>query len=196
MELQEQIQLQEKILEGTLQVFNQKGLKFTMDDLARQLGISKKTIYTVFRDKEEVFLAMVDYLFASIKQEEEKVVCDDTLSTLEKIRKILGVMPEGYKDVDFRQLYTLKDKFPKIYQKVEEHLETGWETTIALLEQGMAEGVVRPVRIPILKMMLEASLEQFFQRDVLVQNQISYQEALEEVVNILVDGICVQTLGR
>lgn len=185
------MELQEKILEGTLQVFNQKGLKFTMDDLARQLGISKKTIYTVFRDKEEVFLAMVDYLFASIKQEEEKVVHDDTLSTLEKIRKILGVMPEGYKDVDFRQLYTLKEKFPNIYQKVEEHLETGWETTIALLEQGMAEGVVRPVKIPILKMMLEASLEQFFQRDVLVQNQISYQEALEEVVDILVDGICV-----
>mgnify|MGYP000429396910 CR=1 FL=1 len=45
---------------------------------------------------------------------------------------------------------------------MEVRLETGWETTIALLEQGMQEGVIRPVRIPILKMMLEASLEQFF----------------------------------
>ena len=32
-------------------------------------------------------------------------------------------------------------------------------------------------------------LEQFFQRDILITNQISYNEALEEVVNILVDGI-------
>lgn len=33
------------------------------------------------------------------------------------------------------------------------------------------------------------NVEQFFQRDILITNQISYNEALEEVVNILVDGI-------
>ena len=47
----------------------------------------------------------------------------------------------------------------------------------------------RPIQIPILKTMMEATLEQFFQRDILITNQISYNEALEEVVNILVDGI-------
>lgn len=185
----EKMELRENILEGTLQVFNRKGLKFTMDDVASQLGISKKTIYTVFRDKEALFLAMVDDLFASIKESEQKVVNDSSLSTLEKIRKILGVLPEGYRDVDFRQLYLLKDKYPKIYKEVELHLETGWETTIALLEQGMEEGVIRPVKIPIVKMMLEASLEQFFQRDILIRNKISYAEALDEVVDILVDGM-------
>lgn len=76
-----------------------------------------------------------------------------------------------------------------IYEKVEERLENGWEATIGLLEQGMREGVVRPIRIPILKTMLEASLEQFFRRDTLVRNEISYQEALGEVVGILINGI-------
>ena len=41
----------------------------------------------------------------------------------------------------FRQLYQLKEKYPEIYHQVEVRLETGWETTIALLEQGMQEGV-------------------------------------------------------
>ena len=82
-----------------------------------------------------------------------------------------------------------KDKYPKIYKKVEQRLETGWETTIALIQQGIHEGTVRPIQIPILKTMMEATLEQFFQRDILITNQISYNEALEEVVNILVDGI-------
>ena len=45
-------ELKENIMQGTLQAFNQKGLKFTMDDIAKILGISKKTIYQVFRDKE------------------------------------------------------------------------------------------------------------------------------------------------
>ena len=60
-----------------------------------------------------------------------------------------------------------------------------------LLKKGMEEGVIRPVSIPIVKMMLEASVEQFFQRDVLISNQLSYKEALEEVVGILMDGIAV-----
>ena len=45
------MELRETILEGTIQAFNKKGLKFTMDDIAALLGISKKTIYTVFQDK-------------------------------------------------------------------------------------------------------------------------------------------------
>ncbi len=186
------MELRETILEGTVAVFNQKGLKFTMDDIAKQLGMSKKTIYTVFEDKESLLLDMVRYMFDSIKESEQKVLEDDGLSTLEKIRKILGVLPEGYSTVDFGQLYQLKEKYPKIYKKVEERLETGWEATIALIEQGIAEGVVRPIQIPIVKMMLEASVEQFFQRDILIRNQISYGDALEEVVNILVDGITAE----
>lgn len=185
------MELREMILEGTLEVFNRKGIKFTMDDIAKTLNISKKTIYTVFEDKNALFMDMVDYLFDFIKESEEQVLADDTLDTLEKIRKILGVMPESYKNVDFRQLYMLKDKYPAIYQKVEERLETGWESTISLLEQGIEEGVIRQVSIPLVKMMLEASLEQFFRRDILIRNDIGYVEALEMVVNILVDGIAV-----
>jgi len=183
------LELKETILEGTIQEFNKKGLKFTMDDIAGQLGMSKKTIYTVFRDKEALFLAMVDYLFDRIKESENEILQDDNLTTLEKIRRILCVIPESYQEVDFGQLYLLRGKYPAIYAKVEERLETGWENTIALLEQGMEEGVIRPVKIPILKMMLEAALEQFFQRDVLIQNKISYMEALQEVVDILMAGI-------
>lgn len=177
------------ILEGTLQAFRQKGLKFTMDDIAKLLGMSKKTIYTVFQDKEDLFLAMVDYLFDSIKECECQIVENTDLTTIEKVRAILGVMPDVYKDIDFRQLYTLKEKYPTIYAQLEKRLETGWESTIQLLEKGMEEGVIRPVKIPILKTMLEATLEEFFQRDILIHHQISYAEALDEVVGILMDGI-------
>lgn len=98
-------------------------------------------------------------------------------------------MPQSYTTLDFEKLYLLRNKYPKVYKKVEDRLETGWEQTILLLEQGKKEGCVRDISIPILKMMLEASLEQFFQRDVLVRNGISYQEGLRHVVDILVDGI-------
>lgn len=183
------MELKEKILEGIVCVYNEKGLKFTMDDVAKAVGMSKKTIYTVFRDKEAMLLAMADYIFGSIKEEEQKIIEDDSLSTIEKIRRILVVLPEGYENVDFRQLYQLQDKYPEINRYMAMRLETGWETTIRLLEQGIKEGVIRNVNIPIVKMIVETALEQFVQRDVLIQNQINYIDALQELVNIVVDGI-------
>lgn len=186
------MELSEIILEGTIRAFNKKGLKFTMDDIAKTLVISKKTIYTVFDSKESMFFAMVDYMFDRIKESERRIVEDDTLSTIEKIHQILGVMPESYRNVDFHKLYQLKDKYPDVYRQVERRLETGWEETIALLEQGMEEGCIRQVHIPIVKMMLESSLEQFFQRDILIRNKVTYIDALNEVVDILMDGIAIK----
>ncbi len=181
--------IKQQILEATITAFHKKGIKFTMDDLAQTLGMSKKTIYTVFKDKNELFLTMVDYLFDAIKESENRILADESLSTEEKIHRILCVLPEGYKDLDFGQLYILKDKYPKIYKQVEKRLESGWENTLSLLEQGQREGIIRDVNLALVKVMFEASLEHFFGRDVLKKNKISYQTALNEVVNILMVGI-------
>ena len=181
--------LKRTILAGTVEVYGEKGFKFTMDDLAKHLGMSKKTIYTVYREKKTLFMEMVDFAFDSIKESERMVIEDPDTDTVEKIRRILGVLPDSYKNVDLGQLYILRDNYPDIYAKVEERLETGWEQTIALMEKGIEEGVIRPVNIRLFKMMYEASLEQFFSRNILVRNRISYVEALEAVVNIMVDGI-------
>lgn len=182
--------VKKEVMTACVKLFNEKGLKFTMDDVAKACHISKKTMYLIFNDKEELFLAMVDYVFDKIKASEKAVMEDESLTTVEKIRKVLGVLPEGYSEIDFAQLYSLKVKYPTIYASVEERLESGWDTTIALIEKGQKEGVIKPdVHVAIVKVMFESTLEQFFQRDVLVKNKIAYSKALNEVVNVLVDGI-------
>ena len=185
-------ELKKDIMEACIALFNEKGLKFTMDDVASYCHISKKTMYVVFDDKEELFFAMVDYLFDGIKASKDAVLNDPSLSTLDKIRRMLGAMPESYNEIDFEKMYLLKEKYPKTYEKVEKRLETEWETTIALLQKGQAEGVIKSVNIPLVKLIYEASIEQFFKKDVLVANNIPYKTAVDEVVNILVEGIRVR----
>ena len=182
----------EKIMEAAIVVFQKKGLKFTMDDLAAELSMSKKTIYKEFKDKGQLFLEIVDYCFDKIKESEREVMEDVSLSAPEKLKKILGVLPESYLQIDFSALYPLKDKYPQVYRQIERRLETGWESTFALLEQGMSERWLRPVNISIFKSMMEASLERFFVNDFLESNHISYQEALDEVVSILLNGILMR----
>ena len=179
----------EEILEATINVFKLKGLRFTMDDIAKELSISKKTIYKVFDKKETMFLCMVDYCFDKIDNEKNKVLIDDKLSTLDKITAVLSSLPDSYRSIDFDKLYVLKKDYPLIYERVQNRLESGWENTIALLKQGINEGVVRPVNLQIFITMFEVTLEQFFKRDVLVKNNISCNEALDSVVDIMINGI-------
>lgn len=183
-------ELREKVLAGALIVYNQKGVKFTMDDLAKELKMSKKTIYTVFNGKEEIFLMAVDYLFNSIKESESEVLRDGSLSTLDKLKKLLGVFPDAYANVNFRDLALIRAKFPSVYEKVRERLETGWDPTLNLINKGIKEGSIRKnLNVQLFKSMFQASLERFFQDDFLKENGISYQTALNDVTEILVEGI-------
>jgi AcrR family transcriptional regulator len=51
---------EERIIKGALDLFLQAGIKsVTMDDIARHLGMSKKTIYQFFGDKNELVVALV-----------------------------------------------------------------------------------------------------------------------------------------
>lgn len=184
-------ELEKRILNATVDVFRVKGIKFTMDDIAAQISISKKTIYKVFEDKEALLYKLVDYGFDRIKESENAILENEELSTKEKLRAIMGVLPDSYMDLDFRQLYIVKDKMPFVYEKMEQRLESGWEATISLLEKGMEEGIIRDISIPIFKAAYEATIEHFLQRDILERNRIPYNTALSELVSILLDGVLV-----
>lgn len=181
--------LRHRILEATIPLFNAHGLKFTMDQLARSLGMSKKTIYAVFPDKKKLLEAMADHCFDFIRRSKDRLMEDDTLPYAEKLRLVLGTLTEKYESIDLSRLHDLKEKYPTVYERVAQRLESGWESTVALLEQGIADGALRPFEIPIFKLMMESTLEQFFQSDVLVRSGLSYKQALDQVVDILLRGI-------
>ena len=92
----------QRIVIAMVEVYREKGLDFTMDDIAKHLSMSKKTIYKLFNDKEEIFLAVLDHVFARIKEAEREVVADESLGTVEKLIKLLSAMPLSMEDIDFK----------------------------------------------------------------------------------------------
>lgn len=180
-----------KIIEGGLSVFKKKGARFTMDDLAKEISMSKKTIYVIFRDKEAVLVHMVDYVFDEIQTEEEQFLKDGSLSTVEKFRRVLGAMPENYIGFDFTKLYSMKDRFPKAYGRMNARLEDGWDVTFKALQDGIDEGVFRPVNFTVFKCIYSAAVERFLNSPELDKAGIVYMDALNQLVDMLIDGIVV-----
>ena len=181
--------LKERIMDATVFEVNEKGLTFTMDDVARRLKISKKTIYTVFRDKETLCMETVDYCFAEIKKAEQEIAGSTELSIQEKIKKIIVALPERYREIDFHKLQGGREKYPRVYKRMVEKLHGGWETTIALLKEGISCGELKPFPIPVFRCMVESTIEAFLESDTLSNVGCSYEEALEDMVAILWEGI-------
>lgn len=180
---------EERILNAAIEEFGRSGLKFTMDDIAKNLGVSKKTIYKIYDTKEAMLLALADYCFADIKRSEKKIMDDPDLDVVTKIERIMVVLPERYQNIGLSNLYQLSDKYPNIYKKVESYLSTDWDATISLLQQGIEEGKIRPVSIPIVQTMVESTIQSFMARDVLIENGLSYENGMLEMIKIIIEGI-------
>ncbi|SFP99049.1 transcriptional regulator, TetR family [Butyrivibrio proteoclasticus] len=182
-------EIKKKIMDAVISQFNIKGMKFTMDDISKELHISKKTIYKEFNDKDELFFATVDYGFSAIKEKEAEIVADDSLELLEKIEKLIVCLPDNYKNIDFRRVYQLREKFPDVYKKIAERVESDWGETERLLEQAMDEGLIKRMPIAFIKLIIEGAIEKFLSSKELSNTGYSYEESLNEMINIVMNGL-------
>lgn len=179
----------QQIMDAVIDQFNKKGMKFTMDDISRELHISKKTIYKEFDDKDELFFATVDYGFSAIKKKEAEIIADNSLDLVDKISRLIVCLPDNYKNIDFRRVYQLKDKYPKVYMKVAERVESDWGETEKLLNQAMDQGLIKKVPIQLIKLMVEGTIEKFLSSEELSHTEISYEESLNMMIDVIMNGI-------
>ncbi len=61
-------------VDKAIELFNQKGVKFTLAELAGELKISKKTIYKLYGNKEDVINLVVEKVFVSMKEKETDIM--------------------------------------------------------------------------------------------------------------------------
>ncbi len=181
-------ELPEKLRAEGLALFRTQGLRFTMQQMADELHISKKTIYAVYPSKEALLLDMVDQAFAEIHRRKQAVI-DGPGSPVEKLRAVIIALPEQYAALDLRQMRELDEKYPRVAARVRWHLETGWEPTLTLLQQATEAGLVRPVSLPVLQRVISASIETFLSDRELAEMGISYTAALEEMISLIMEGL-------
>ena len=74
-----------KILAEALREIDQHGAEFHMDDLARQLRISKRTLYEYFSSKQEIVEQAIISFFDPIYEYHQKLLDDKTMTCEEKI---------------------------------------------------------------------------------------------------------------
>ena len=182
------MELQEQIRSTATELFRTKGLKFTMEDVAKEMHVAKKTIYKLYQSKEDLLMDLVNTGFDKIQQSKQKIL-DSDLPMKEKIGRVLIEMPEDYKTIDFRNLGGIETKYPEVWKAIAMRLESEWEPIYELLREGQRLGRIRDIKLPVFKQIVTSSIDSFLYSDDLKKAEISYHDALQEMVNILMKGV-------
>lgn len=169
-------------------MFARKGLKFTILDVAKDLHIAKKTIYQFYDSKEALMIGALDYGFQEIHAKKRRILEID-LPVSQRIEQVMIAMPDQYSVFDFRQLSDLKERYPAVYKRLRYHLESDWEPVIQLLESAQENHEIRRISIPVLRTMITASFEAFLSTNNLRREGIRYNDALHDMMDILMNGI-------
>ena len=182
-------QTRQKCIDCAIQLCSSQGLDFTMSQLATRLGMSKKTLYVLFESKEALLLAAVDAMFDAVKADEAKILARQDLSLADKVRQLVIVLPDSYKNLDWSRLQGVEEKYPAVYGRIRQRLESEWEPTLELLRQGMEQGELRPFQPGLLRAVVEGAMEHFLSSDALQREGIGYVQALDGMMDLLMEGI-------
>lgn len=132
-----------KIMTSAIELFRQFGFKsVTMDDMARRAGLSKKTLYQFFENKDQVVTQSVRWYKSELCKD-----CMDALNNssnaVEGFVKIQGMLDSTYKDINPVLISELQRFYHEGYLQFRKGLEEDVEQVKQNIEQGIREGNYR-----------------------------------------------------
>jgi len=110
--------MKDKIVSKASDLFLKLGFKsVTMDDIAGEMCISKKTIYKYFCNKEVLIEESTELVHKTVHQVIDTIVAKNH-NAIEENFEIRKMFKEMFQATDTSPLYQLKKHYPEIYQKV------------------------------------------------------------------------------
>ena len=163
----------------------------TMDDLARELGMSKKTLYVHFPSKDALAGAVLDGIGKSIRAQLEAVLSHPKLTFAQKLCGVIDVIGSLLGRVSPAIFRDLQRNAPHLYQKIEEVRQKNIPFVIGrLIRTGIAEGMVRPEIDPAFaaEFWLQA-IRGLIQPDILDRTQLTPRQTLEKGIQLFFNGL-------
>jgi len=130
--------MQTKILLKARDLMLQSGLRqVTMDDLAHQLGISKKTIYQYYKDKVDLVKAVVN-----LELKDHELTCKDCKSKAENAIHEMFLLMENMKamtqTMNPNSMMELEKHFSSSFDMIKNHKD---EFLFSLIKQNLMKGI-------------------------------------------------------
>ena len=173
------------IVERTMRMFVSHGIRAVrMDDVAQQLGVSKRSLYELFGDKEGLlYQAMVRYFDDSRRRWAE--LSAGAGNVLEQLFMVLGDVMDRSEETG-RLMDSLKRLYPAVHDKLmREGSVRNREELRAMLRQGIADGLfIGSIDIDLaISVLYYTASALVSRRDLLLPEGISERKAFVQIVS-------------
>lgn len=180
----------EKILIFARDKFFKEGFyKTSMDELARELKMSKKTIYKYYPSKEKLIEEVVDSLTEEYSGKISHVL-EEKIDAVGKIQELLGILSSLFLKISDHWLKDMQYHTPHLWEKIDNFRTRMMYSNIGrIFEQGKKEGLFEERPVELLLVIFISSLRAIVNPDFLLNSKFSHNEAVEQAFQILLNGI-------
>jgi AcrR family transcriptional regulator len=165
------VQDQQEIIIAAFKQFKLLGFKsVTMDDIVRKIGISKKTLYELFKDKDELVLECIKYMLNDNQVQTEKAL-KNSINAIDQAINILMIMEKMIRGMNPVCYLDLQRFYPSAAKYLNDHKDSFMFQCISdNLKQGIQEGFYREdIDIEIISRFRMESALIVFQHDLFPQ---------------------------
>jgi AcrR family transcriptional regulator len=182
----------QRILSAADDLFNLYGIKsVTMDDISRSLGMSKKTIYQHFEDKNQLVLTLVQ---RTIEEHQTKYneATKSARNAVEEIVRMMQFTSDTFSRANPNKFYDLQKYHPAGWQLFRQYKEEiVMNQVIANLEKGRKQGLYRTdFSIKILARLRLEEIEMAMHPQYYTDDRLSMHEVQVQLLDHYLHGIC------
>jgi AcrR family transcriptional regulator len=182
----------ERIIQGSEDLFLRAGIKsITMDDIAKHIGMSKKTIYQFFKDKNELVTTLVK---KKLKDDENQI--NDIISKSENVIEEMINMMKCSEDVFSRinpiVMHDMQKYHPEAWAEFQKFkAEILISTLEELLTKGMKQGYIRTdIDVRIIARMRVSQIELGFNTEIFPVAEFNTWKVQIQFLDHFNYGIC------
>ena len=184
------LDLRDKIPEVAMKLFAEQGIKnVRMDDVAHQMGISKRTIYELYENKEELLYEIVVKRFKE-REEIMENIAKRSNTVMEILLEVYRLKVEEFKNTN-PLFFADMVKYPPVLEFLTEQNKNVRSKSLAFIQRGVDEGYFRSDLNYALAGMLFDAMGQYIMEKQLY-SQYSIEEIFKSFVFVSLRGICTE----
>ncbi len=182
------MEIRQRIISACRQLAYSKGFRnITVDEIAQNAGVSKRTVYRRFQSKDEILEATIDDFLQDVGGESEQLLnSGQDIQII--IYKIINYVIAGRKSImSQRVMEDLNQYYPHLWQKINDFRMERIKTMIAMAEsQGAFNSQINPL---ILSTIISVSIEEVVNPEFIIKNNLNFEEVIAQVIAVFMPAL-------
>ncbi|UYW01242.1 TetR/AcrR family transcriptional regulator [Flavobacterium agricola] len=186
--------MEEKILEKAMELFMREGFKIvTMDEIASSLGISKKTIYQYYSNKNKLVEKSAQCIADSIIEDIDIIYAEEK-NPIEQLLLVRNKISRLFTDEKTAGVQQLKKYYPEIHSKLKGNQRCKIELCAQQnLQRGIEQGLFRPdIDIWFVLKLHQNAMSYLIEDDEIYKGSTSFNEYQDKYMDYHIRAIGTQ----